>query len=536
MQVSDMLKDGTKHFAGLYEAVLKNTDAAKKLAKITRTSLGPNGMNKMVINHLEKLFVTSDAATIMRELDVIHPAAKMLVMAAQQQESELGDATNLVVVMAGEFLAKAEDLLILGLHPSEIIAGYEKAGKKAQEILEALVVHKVEDVRDKAQVTKVMQSAIGSHIYDFKDIIAPAVTEACIQVCPKNQKNFVVDNVRVAKVVGGAISDTSVVKGFVLPRGAEGTIKHVKNAKVAVFASGIDLGKTETKGTVLIKNAEDLLNYSKGEEKEMEDIIIAIAGTGTKVVVSGSTVSDMANHFLERHGIMVIKVPSKFQLRRICKSIGATPIVKIGAPIQEELGICDEVTVEEIGSTLCTVFRQTKEGSSVASLVVRGSTDNIMDDVERAIDDGVNVYKSLCKDGRFVPGAGASEIELARRLLTFADSTPGLEQYAIRKYAEAFEVVPRTLAENSGSNAVEVISNLYAAHTKGSISSGFDIESGEAVEAEKLNVFDLLISKANAIRLATTTACTILRVDQIIMSKPAGGPKPPKQGPMDADD
>lgn len=536
MQVTDMLKEGTKYLSGLHEAVLRNTDAAKKLATILRTSLGPNGMNKMVVNHLEKLFVTNDAATIMKELDVVHPAAKMLVMAAQQQEQEFGDGTNLVVVLAGEFLAKAEDLLQIGLHPSEIIAGYEKAGKKALEILNELVVHKVENPRDVQQVAHAIKAAVGSHLYGFQDIIAPKIADACVQVLPKNPANFNVDNVRVAKILGLGVVDTEVVNGFVLTRGAEGTVKHVTDAKIAVFAAGIDLGKTETKGVLKISNAEELLGFSKGEEKQMEDTIKAIAESGTKVLVSGGTVSDMALHFIERYKMMVIKTPSKFQLRRICKAVGATPLVKIGAPIPEELGHCDVVTVEEIGSTQVTIFRQNKDDSAVSTLVVRGSTDNIMDDVERAIDDGVNVYKSLCKDSRFVPGAAAAEIELARRLQIFADSTPGLEQYAIRKYSEAFEVIARTLAENSGFNATELISNLYAAHTKGTTSAGIDIESGEIVDATQLGILDLLTTKYNAIRLATATTATVLRVDQIIMSKPAGGPKPPKQGPMDADD
>jgi T-complex protein 1 subunit theta len=433
-------------------------------------------------------------------------------------------------------LAKAEDLLQLGLHPSEIIAGYEKAGKKALEILEELTVHTVTDVRDQKKVAAALSATVASHLYGFEDFLTPLITEACIQVCPKNPTSFSVDNVRVAKILGMGVHDSTVVKGFVLARGAEGTVKHVTDAKIAVFAAGVDLGKTETKGTLKISNADHLLNFAKGEEKQMEDIIKGVADAGVKVIVSGSTVSDMALHFIERHKIMVVKTPSKFQLRRICKAIGATPLVKIGAPTQEELGHCDVVTVEEIGSTQVTIFRQNNEDSAVSTLVVRGSTDNIMDDVERAVDDGVNVYKTMCKDGRFLPGASATEIELARRLQSFGDSTPGLEQYAIRKYAEAFEVISRTLADNSGFNSTELLSNLYAAHTKGTISAGIDIESGEVVDAAKLGVYDLLLTKHNAIRLATATTATVLRVDQIIMSKPAGGPKPPKQGPMDADD
>eukprot|EP01110_Echinostelium_bisporum_P012011 TRINITY_DN6182_c0_g1_i2.p1 TRINITY_DN6182_c0_g1~~TRINITY_DN6182_c0_g1_i2.p1 ORF type:complete len:236 (-),score=102.70 TRINITY_DN6182_c0_g1_i2:79-786(-) len=235
--------------------------------------------------------------------------------------------------------------------------------------------------------------------------------------------------------------------------------------------------------------------------------------------------------------MMAIKVPSKFQLRRVCQAVGATPIVKIGAPTQEECGFCDNVSTEEIGSTQCVIFRQTKEDSKVSTIVIRGSTDNIMDDVERSIDDGVNVYKGLCKDNRFLPGAAATEIELARKLQQFGDATPGLEQYAIKKYAEAFEGVARTLSENSSFNATEMISLLYAAHTKGNVNVGIDIEStGTTGDAVEMGVLDLFSVKQSAIQHATSAAITILKVDQIIMSKPAGGPKVPQQGPRDSDD
>jgi len=460
----------------------------------------------------------------------------MIVLASQQQEQEAGDGTNFVVIFAGELLAKAEDLLQLGLHPSEIIAGYEKGAKKALEILDELVVSKVADVRDVKQVAPVIRTAVAPKQYGYQDLLSVVIPEACIQVVPKNAANFNVDNVRVAKILGGGVSDTHVVKGFVLTRSAEGTIRHVTSAKVAVFAAGIELGKTETKGTVLIKNADDLLNYSKGEEKIMEDLVKGIADAGVKVLVSGAAISDLALHFIERYKMMAIKIPSKFQLRRVCKAVGATPLVKIGTPTAEEIGFCDVVSVDEIGSQAVCVFRQSKEESAISTIVVRGSTDNIMDDVERAVEDGVNVYKGICKDPRLVAGAASTEIELARRLQIVADSTPGLEQYALRKFAEAFEVVPRTLGENSGFNATEVIANLYAAHAKGSVNGGIDIESGEVIDAAQAGILDLLSAKASAIRLASSTAATILRVDQIIMSKPAGGPKPPKQGPMDADD
>jgi T-complex protein 1 subunit theta len=287
---------------------------------------------------------------------------------------------------------------------------------------------------------------------------------------------------------------------------------------------------------VLIKTAEQLKNFTKEEEAQMEDIIRAIANTGAKVVVSGSAISDIAMHFLERYQLMVVKVPSKFQLLRVCHACGATGLVRLGAPTAEELGFCDDVTVSEIGGTKVVIFRQEKEDSKVSTLVVRASTQNILDDIERAIDDGVNAYKNLVKDGRFLAGAGAVEIELARRLAQFAESTPGLDQYAMRRFAEAFEVVPRTLAENAGMQATEVIASLYAAHHAGKIHTGVDVEGNGVKDAAAADILDSLLTKLWAVRYASDAVNTILRVDQIIMSKPAGGPKARPAGPADADD
>jgi len=533
MQLTDMLKDGTKYLD--QQVAFQNIEAVRSLSQIVRTSLGPHGMNKMLVNHLDKLFVTNDAATIIKELDVMHPAAKMVVLASQSQEQEVGDGTNFVIVFAGELLANAESLLKKGLHPSDIVDGYTKASKKALELLEGYKLSSVENIRDADQVARALRASIASKQYGYEDLLAPLVAKACIQVLPKNPKNFNVDNVRVAKILGGGVLDTHVVRGFVLPRGAEGTIKHVQNAKVAVFAGGIEPIKTETKDTILINSDVELLNYAKSEEKNMEDIISKIAASGVNVLVSGGAISEMAMHFIERYKLMVVKCMSKFDLRRICKAISATTLARLGAPTPEEIGQCDLVTVEEIGSTRVTIFRQNAEESGISTVVIRASTDNLLNDVERSIDDGVNVFKALTKDGRLVAGGGATEIELAKSLQAYGDATPGIVQYAIKKYGEAFEVIPRTIAENAGLKSTDVLSNLYAAHQKGNIHDGIDVEEGGIGDMAAQGIFDLLVTKSTGIRLATDAAITVLRVDQIIMSKPAGGPKPPQQGPMDAD-
>ncbi|CAL5060522.1 unnamed protein product [Urochloa decumbens] len=537
--IQSMLKEGHRHLSGLEEAVLKNIDACRELSAITRTSLGPNGMNKMVINHLDKLFVTNDAATIVNELEVQHPAAKILVLAGRAQQEEIGDGANLTISFAGELLEKAEELIRMGLHPSEIIIGYTKAISKTIEVLEDLVEKGSEnmDVRNKEEVVLRMRSAVASKQFGQEDILCPLVADACMQVCPKNPANFNVDNVRVAKLAGGGLHNSTVVRGMVLKNDAVGSIKRAEKAKIAVFAGGVDTSATETKGTVLIHSAEQLENYAKTEEAKVEELIKAVADAGAKVIVSGAAVGDMALHFCERYKLMVLKISSKFELRRFCRTTGAVAILKLSQPNADELGYADSVSVEEIGGTRVTVVKNEEGGNSVATVVLRGSTDSILDDLERAVDDGVNTYKSMCRDSRIIPGAAATEIELAKRLKEFSLKETGLDQYAIAKFAESFEMVPRTLSENAGLSAMEIISSLYAEHAAGNTKVGIDLEEGLCKDVSALKIWDLYVTKFFALKYSADAVCTVLRVDQIIMAKPAGGPRRDAQpgGGMDED-
>lgn len=423
------------------------------------------------------MILTSDAATILRELDVVHPAAKLLVMASQQQEAEMGDATNLVIVLAGELLKKAEDLLRMGLKTSDIVVGYERAQKIALDVLEQLEVDSVQDLQDQAELSKAVRTVIASKQIGNEEFLADLVAEAVLAVLPKNPANFNVDNVRVVKIMGGGLNQSRVVKGMVFPKEPDGSVKKIKKAKVGVFTCPIDISQTETKGTVLLHNAKEMMDFTKGEETQLEAAIKELHDVGLRVVVAGSTVGDLALHYLNRYGILVIKILSKFELRRVCRVVGSTPLARLGAPMPDEMGNIDVVETQEIGGDRVTVFRQEGEVTKTATIVLRGATQNHLDDIERAVDDGVNVIKSITKDARLVPGAGATEIELVERIQAVADKTQGLAQYSIKKYGEAFEVVPRTLAESAGLDATEVLSKLYAAHQKeDDWSIGVDIE------------------------------------------------------------
>ena len=343
----------------------------------------------MVINHLEKLFVTCDASTIVNELEVQHPAARILVLAAKAQEQEIGDGTNTVVSIAGQLLALSEGLLRDGLHPSEIADGYNKAGERALELMGESVIEGTEELdnADVEAVARRIKGTVSSKQYGYEDTISRLVARACIDVCPKNPMNFNVDNVRVAKIVGSSILDSDYVRGVVLQRGTEGTVTSLRDAKVAVYGLGVDTSGTETKGTVLIHSAEELENYSKSEEAALEKRIKAIAATGCRVVVSGSSVGEMAMHFLEREKIMVIKLTSKFELRRLCRAVGATSLLKLDPPTPDELGFASSVCMKEVGSNKVIIVEQSEAVNAVGTILLRGATEQMMND-ERAVDDG----------------------------------------------------------------------------------------------------------------------------------------------------
>ncbi|XP_064109110.1 T-complex protein 1 subunit theta-like [Macrobrachium nipponense] len=535
--VSSMLKDGARLFSGLDEAVFRNISACKEFSTTLKTAYGPQGRNKMVINHLEKLFVTNDAATIIRELEVEHPAAKLMVLASQMQEQEMGDGTNWVIIFTGTLLEAAEDLLRMGLTPTDVADGYQLAMNKALDVLPSLQCWEVTDPRDLTQVTKALRTAIMSKQYGNEEFLAKLVSQACVSILPE-KTTFNVDNVRVCKILGSGIHNSEVIQGMVFRRTAEGTVTSKEKAKVAVYSCPFDITTTETKGTVLITNAGELANFSRGEENRMEDDVKALADAGVTVVVAGGKIGDLAQHYLNKYNIMAVRITSKWDLRRLCKTVGATILPKMTCPTPEEIGLCDRVFIDEVGDTPVTIFRQEGSESRIATVVIRGSTENYMDDIERAVDDAVNTFKGLCRDGRCIAGAGGSEVELSRIIEQYGSQCPGLEQYAIKKFAEALRVFPKVLADNCGAPDQEALSNLLAAHTEGKTNAGFDCEGeGAAVlDACEKEIFDLYLTKYWALKYAASSAIEILKVDQIIMAKRAGGPKARGMGPQDPDD
>lgn len=536
-----MMKEGAKYYRGLDEAVLRNIEACSELYRTLKPAYGPKGLNKMVVNHLDKLFVTSDAGTIVRELQIEHPAAKIIVMAAQRQEQEVGDGTNFVLQLSGLLLDKAAELIRMGLKPTEIIDGYELAASKIiDEYLLNTVVSEVKDIRNVEEVLPALKTAIASKQYGNEDFLARLVAQACISVLPlshtsgdlptEKDVSFNVDNIRICKILGGGTQQSHIVNGMVFKKHVEGNHSSVKNAKIAVYACPVDVAASETKATVLIKNADELVNFSAGEEEILEKQIKAIADSGTNVIVSGAKFGALGLHYVDKYKMTALRLTSKFDLKRICRAVGATALLKLRPPTSGELGHCDEVQVDEIGDTPVVVFKLAEVKSKISTIVIRGATDNIMDDVERALDDGINVYKMLSRDSRLVAGAGACELELDKHVSQFARTLPGLEQYSVFKFAEALQSIASTIVENAGIKSNEAVTVLTAAHQEGQKYAGFDIEydTPTLLDAKSLNLLDLYAAKYWGVRFATNAACTILQVDQIICAKPAQGPKPPQ--------
>jgi T-complex protein 1 subunit theta len=299
---------------------------------------------------------------------------------------------------------------------------------------------------------------------------------------------------------------------MVILRGSETSYHEVKDATIAVFNTSIEMQQGETKGTVLLKNAEDLMTYTTGEEEHMEKFVKGLAEAGINVVIGSGSISELSLHFFEKYKIFVLKLMSKWELRRLAKSVGATPVVKLGTPTPEELGHANEVRVTEISSTKCTIFRRDEDENKIATIVLRGSTNSLLDDAERAVDDGVNTVKSLVKDKRLLPGGGATEIHLASQIQAYAKTQPGLDQYAIEKFGQSFEVIPRTLIDNAGLKAEELIAKLYAETVKSS-EFGIDVSDGQVKNVREANILDAMENKTWAIKLTIDAVLTILRVD-----------------------
>ncbi|GIQ86692.1 T-complex protein 1, theta subunit [Kipferlia bialata] len=488
--LNSLLKQGTQHFEGTNEAVQQNVNACVELAKLTRSSMGPNGMFKIVLNHLEKLFVTKSASTIVSELEVTGGAAKILIMAAQNQAMESGDATNLVISLGGALLGGAGELLRQGVVAADIVEGFEMALAKIIETLPKLVVASTGDFHNKESLLQIIRPVFMAKHIDYTDNIAPLIAEAVAMIMPKNPEDLVPESVRVACLHGKSVADSVVVKGMVLPSGkahpCAGVVESVEDAVIAMYSCPLEIDTTETKGTVLLENADELMSFSKNEEAVYKERVEALAAMGVNFLVSQGKAHELLVHFCDKVGIMVVEVHSKFEMQRIAKSVGAKLQIRFKQPTERHLGRCARAFVQEIGEKHCVVLhaKDREDGSAgIATIVVRAASEALLRDINTAIASTVQVVKAQTRDPRMLPGAGATEMALSCELQRLADECEGLEQYAITAFAEALQIVPEILAETSGLDSKDVLTKLRSLHMPsesaelGAFDMGVDIDA-----------------------------------------------------------
>ena len=519
-----LLKSGYRTFKGKTQTLYKNAEAIEDMASMTRTSLGQNGNYKYIINMHDKLFLTKDTSVMANELEINHPAVNVLVDALKAQGSEQGDGTNFVVTFGGELMKLVEKLSTEGLEIADISEGYEKAFNKTMEILDKAETYKVNDVTNLEEATKFIKPVIGSKmVHGQEEFFAPLVAQACINVVPKEKEKFDVDNVRVAKILGGNLMKSEVIKGMLVVRKTEGSVISCEKCNVGVYNCEFTTKGAETNDQVVFKTADELLNYTKSEEEHMEKIIKEIVDSGVKCIITGGAISNMAIHYLDKYGIMAFRTMSKFELRRIARSIGATLLVRLGAPNKEEMGYADEIKLTEISSQKCILIRRDNENNKISTIVLRGTTNDMLDNMERVVNCGVNAYRAVCKSPVFVAGAGAIDMNISQKIIEYSKTVSSLDQYAIEAFGEAFEVIPRTIMENSGINVNEKLSTLRAKNSKNP-NMGINIKTGDIEDAFQMEILDHLETKRWAIKHAYNSIRTIIKIDQIIVAKPAGGP------------
>jgi len=516
-----ILREGSQRTAGR-DAQRSNIMAAKAVAGAVRTTLGPKGMDKMLVDTMGDVVITNDGVTILKEMDIEHPAAKMMVEIAKTQDQEVGDGTTTAVVLAGELLKQAEALLEQEIHPTVIAAGYRAAADKSLEILQSLAVKvsaKDEDLLRKIAVT----AMTGKGSQSARDDLAVMAVEAVRSVVDEDG-TVDTDNITVEKKVGGGITDSVLVSGVVIDKDRlhPNMPKSVSKARIALLNAAIEIEKTEVDAKIQITSPDQLQAFLDQEETMLKDMVEKIAASGANVLFVQKGIDDLAQHFLAKAGIYTVRRVKKSDMEKLARATGGRVVTSIHEISKEDLGKAGLVEERKVSDAKMTFVEQCDNPKSV-SIILRGGTEHVVDELDRAMEDALRVVGVAVQDKMLVPGGGAPEVELALRLRAYASTVGGREQLAIEAFADAMEIIPKTLAENAGLDQIDSLVALRSAHEKGTKSAGLDMDSGKAVDMLKLGVVEPLRVKTQAINSAAEAAVMILRIDDVIASK-SGGP------------
>ena len=515
-----VLREGTERTKNK-EAQGNNIQAARAIADAVRSTLGPKGMDKMLVDSLGDVVITNDGVTILKEIDVQHPAAKMVVEVAKTQDTECGDGTTTSVVLAGELLKQAEQLLDHNVHPTIIANGYKLAASEAVKVLEKISV----DSKSDEMLKRVAMTAMtGKSVGDQRELLSDMSVKAIKSIAEKRDGKVTVDvdNIKVETKTGGSIADTELINGLVIdkekihPR----MPKVVKNAKIALIPAAMEVKKTEVEAKIQIRDPASMQRFLDEEENQLKEMVEKLKSLGANVVFVQKGTDDLVQHYLAKAGIFACRRVRESDLAKLSKATGGNVVGNIDSITKSDLGVAEQVEEKKIGEESMTFVTGCKNPKAI-SIIVRGGTEHVVDEVERALHDSLRVVGVALEDGKVVAGGGAPEIELALRLADYASSVGGREQLAIEAFAEAMEIIPWALAENAGLDPIDLVIKLKTAHEgkKNAAYMGIDLESGEPANMLEANVIEPLRVKTQAIESATEVAGMILRIDDVIASK-----------------
>ena len=510
-----ILPEGTERYSKR-DALRMNITAAKVLSGIVRTTLGPKGMDKMLVNSLGDVTVTNDGATIMREMEINQPAARMLVETAKKQEDIVGDGTTSVVVIAGEVLSKAEELLDDGIATSIVVKGIRNATSKAIEILNDIAI----DADDRETLKKVAVTAMSGKGSDYaKEHLADLVVEAALRIEEDGKSE--IDNINIQRVSGDSVEDSFLAEGIVIDKAplSKNMPKEVKDAKIAIMKYPIELKDINTDAKIDITSPDQFEAFLDQEEQMIKDLVNRIIDSGVNVLFCQKGIDDMAEHYLKKAGIMAYKRVKKSDIERISKATGAKLVTDIEDLSEDKLGSAGRVYLNKLFDHELT-FIEECENPKASSIVLRGSTRYVTEQISRALDDALGVVAATIEEGKVLIGGGACEIDLIKGLRDYGESVSGREQLAILKYAEALEVIPRTLIENAGLDTINLIADLKAAH-EDSPFIGINVFTGEVVDMKEAGVIEPLRVKIQALQSAGEASEMILRIDDMIAARNA---------------
>ncbi len=507
-----ILKEGTQRTRGS-EARRTNIMVARIIAETLRTTLGPRGMDKMLVDSLGDVTITNDGVTILKEMDIEHPVGKMIVEVAKTQESEVGDGTTTAVVLAGELLKRAEELLEQEVHATIIAKGYRLAAEKAREFLKEMA-HEISP-QDEEMLRKVAVMAMtGKGAEKAKEHLAGIVVEAVKRVREDGEVDR--DLIKIEKKAGGGVEDTQLVNGIVIDkeRVHPGMPRKVKDARIALLRCALEVKKTEVDAKINITAPDQLQAFMEEEERMLQRMVEKIKASGASVVLCQKGIDDLAQHFLAKEGIFAVRRVKQSDMKKLARATGARVVTSIDDLSSDDLGYAGIVEEVKIGEDELVFVRECRDPKSV-TILVRGGSEHVVNEAERAIEDAIGVVAAALRCGKVVAGAGAPEVEVARKLREYAVTVGGREQLAIEAFADALEVIPRALAENAGLDPIDVLVELRKAHEK-SPDYGYDVTSNELKDTFKAGLVTPVNVKTQAISSASEVAVMILRIDDII--------------------